>query len=267
MEGVRQRLGISAVTSTDGSVYNWSQLDAASAQAKASGKAWSTGVQWGGPSVPGWVGAKTYALSQGASPMPWDPKLLAVHLAWVKLAGLKYDGDPNLAYIVIGGLGANDGFESYVAHDGASMKLLPTDASTQWLNSCRQIIAAYAEAFPHTAIVMAGGTPFPNDQASLRTIVDESMAKYPNFGLMCCALSSKSDTDYVVNDLVHNYALSHPCGFQFIASSKDARTGDFATACNVGIDLLQGHGFIEIYSADADNTANAKIFATVNTLK
>lgn len=262
--GVRLRMGATAIVQSAGK-YDWSQLEEASRLATANGKQWSVGVQWG-PSTPAFVGAKTYPLSNATSPLPWDPVLLAAEKEFIAAFGEKFADDPSLTGIILGGMGTNPGFESYVAKTSEDMALIGPDAAAQWNASCKEIIAAYAAAFPKTALLMAAGKPFAQEDAALTTLVDQAMAVWPNFGVMGCSLKKQSSIDYPPNALVNKYALTHPCGFQFVWNTGDAERvgGTLEEVCDVGLGLLRGRGFIEIYAVDGDTPANAAVISKIN---
>lgn len=263
--GVRLRMGANQIVTAPGK-YDWTVLMAASQRALATGKQWSVGIQWG-PNTPGFVGAKWYTLSDGTqSPVPWDKNVLGAELAFIKAFGLQFASDPNLVEVVIGGLGTNNGFESYVAHNKADTDALKSAGGAgDWLGSCNSLAAATVAAFPNTAVVATIAHPWPGDDASLQSFVDTQMRLYPNFGAMDSALKALSDTHYLPNGLIDKYSPTHPCGFQFVASSKDSRTGDFLTALNKGVDMLHGRGKIEIYAADADDPTKSALISGLKT--
>lgn len=76
---------LGSIEPADG-VYDWTELDAASALAQANGKQWTVGVIWG-IGCPQWVynaGAVPVALTDGVMPTPWDPVLLAKELCFIR---------------------------------------------------------------------------------------------------------------------------------------------------------------------------------------
>jgi hypothetical protein len=188
---------------------------------------------------------------------------VAVELQFIKDFGARYANDPNLTGVVIGGLGTNPGFESYVAKTADDMTAIgDPDAATKWTASCAQIRAAFAAAFPNRAHIMAAGQPLPNGDNLLKSLVDSQMALDPNFGVMCCSLKKDSSTSYMPNALVDAWSPTHPCALQFVANTSDPRTGGtLAEVLPVGVALLHGRGDIEIYAADGDNPANAATIA------
>lgn len=261
VQGVRLRISIGNVEPQDG-VYDWSQLDAASALAQANGKQWTVGVVWG-TSCPQWVydaGAKPVVLSDGVMPTPWDPVVLAKELAFLQAFAARYGNDPSLAGVMIGGLGQV--METYVARTTADSNVLnPLGGVAAWSTAGQTLISAFAEALPDKSVILTAAVPFPISDSGDEALLELGLwaaATYPNFGVMCASLSVNSDVSYAPNALISTYSLTHPCGFQFIANSGDSRLGGTLTqALKVGKSLLQGVGMIETYVYDCNLPANA----------
>ena len=260
---VRLRVSASSVEPAQG-VYNWTALDAASSLAGANSKQWSVGVQWTGTAMPVWVKAQTFPLSDGVSAAPWDPVLIQAELDFIKAFAARYDGDPNLAAVVIGGLGAHDGFETYVSRSTHDTDLLDGDGD-DWVAGAKQIVTAYATAFAGTPVIVAAAVPFPNDDTSLSDLIDWGMNTYENFGVMSCSLREISSVEYPPNGFVNTYAATHPCGFQFLHPTANPDTGGtLIQVCAVGEDLLDAPGFIEAYGPDCDQSSNAAAIDQIN---
>ena len=86
--------------------------------------------------------------------------------------------------------------------------------------------------------------------------------KYPKrFGVMNCTLNAHSRTGYLPNELVRRWSATNPCGLQFLTSTRGFKGhsmgGSLAEALDAGVRL--GAHWIEIYSLDGDNPANAKL--------
>ncbi|MBA3963111.1 MAG: hypothetical protein H0X40_14600, partial [Chthoniobacterales bacterium] len=114
VDGVRLRVSIGTLEPQAG-VYDWTQLDAASALAQANGKQWTVGVIWG-MACPQWVydaGAVPVTLADGVMPTPWDPVEMSAELNFINAFAARYANDPSLAGVIIGGLGQV--METYVA--------------------------------------------------------------------------------------------------------------------------------------------------------
>jgi hypothetical protein len=257
---VRLRVSIGTVEPQQG-VYDWTQLDAASALAQANGKHWTVGVAWGVAS-PQWLydaGAVPIALADGVMPAPWDPVVIAAELDFIKAFAARYENDPALAGVIIGGLGQV--METYVARTPQDVALLaPLGGVPAWTEAAHTIIAAYAEALPRKAVMLTAARPFTTDEGddALTAVGSWAAATYPNFGVMCASLSVDSSIFYPPNLLISTYSQTHPCGFQFVASSGNSRFGGtLSQGLTAGISLLQGVGMIETYGYDCDIPGNA----------
>ncbi|MBA3961886.1 MAG: hypothetical protein H0X40_08300 [Chthoniobacterales bacterium] len=260
---VRLRVSASSLEKTEG-VYTWTALDTAAGLAAANGKQWTVGVQWTGTAMPTWVKAQTYPLSDGVSAAPWDPILIQAELDFIKAFAARYDGDPNLAAVIIGGIGTNPGFETYVSRSAHDTDILGGDGN-DWIAGAQQIITAYATSFSGTPVIVAAAEPFPGDDTSLPALIDWGMSNYANFGVMASALRESSAVEYPPNGLVSTYAASHPCGFQFLHPTSNPDTGgNLAQVCAVGEQLLGAPGFIEAYPPDCDEVSNAATIDQVN---
>ncbi len=262
VHGVRLRVSIGSVEPQDG-VYDWTQLDAASALAAANGKQWTVGVIWG-MACPPWVytaGAKPVTLSDGIMPTPWDPVVLAKELAFLQAFAARYGNDPSLAGVMIGGLGQV--METYVARTPADSAILnPLGGVPAWIAAGQTLITAFAEALPNKSVILTAAVPFPiadSGDDALNELGTWAAANYPNFGVMCASLSVDSSVFYPPNALISAYSLTHPCGFQFVSSSGDVSRlgGTLAQALTAGVSLLQGRGMIETYGVDCSDPGNA----------
>ena len=248
-------------------MFDWTQLDAASALAQANGKQWTVGVAWG-IACPKWVydaGAVPVTLSDGVMPTPWDPVLMSAELNFIDAFATRYGHDPSLAGVVMGGLGQV--METYVARTSSDVATLtPLGGIPAWTDAAHTIISAFAEALPGKAVILTAARPFTTDQGddALMEIGNWAAATYPNFGVMCASLSVDSSVFYPPNALISSYTLTHPCGFQFVSNSGDATRlgGTLAEALTTGVSLLQGVGMLETYAYDCDISNNTAILSS-----
>ncbi len=261
VNGVRLRVTLGSIEPAAG-VYDWTQLDAASALAQANGKQWTVGVIWG-MGCPQWVydaGAVPVALADGVMPTPWDPVLLAKELDFIRAFGSRYGNDPSLAGVMIGGLGQV--METYVARTAEDCAVLePLGGVPAWIAAAQTVISSFAEALPAKSVILTAARPFTSDEgsAALASVGAWAAASYPNFGVMCASLSVDSSVFYPPNALISAYSRTHPCGFQFVVNSGDPGRlgGSLAQTLVAGDSLLQGIGMIETYAYDCDDPANA----------
>ncbi len=247
--------------------HDWSRIDAAIAVAQSAGRKTGLSVN-AGSACPDWLFAEGCAYIQmagspspGKLPISNDPHYIARWSQFVAALGARYDSNPTIAYIIIGGLG--DHMEWYYGKDADKAAIVNmfglANTLAMWTNQAKTFIDAYAAAFPTTAFIGALGSPFTGS-ASLQAekdLVTWAVAKYPKrFGLSNSTLSAKSSTGFYPNAAVNANYLTQPTGFQMLCSA----TGDPA---RFGGTLDQGlsngvnlHGrYVEIYSDDVANTA------------
>jgi hypothetical protein len=250
-------------------IYSWTGIDEAMRLAAVNNKFIGLSVA-AGLSTPQWVydaGATRYALRDGtrtSMPVPWEDAFLNQWIGFIRALGARYDGNPALQYVVMGGLG--QATETYLAKtpaDAAALTALGGQAG--WVRAAKQIIAAYAEAFPTTPFYMTMAMPFPStDPRPLHDIsllaeqevVNWAVATYPGrFGLMTASLNAHSATGYYPNMAILTYNHVQPTGFQMLFSNYQdggvRNKGTLAQAINAGIQL--GGKFVEVYEADVND--------------
>ena len=268
LDGVRLRPIWSDLAPSRG-VYDWSSVDRIFAIAAQHGKFVGLSVA-AGLYTPQWVydaGAYEYTLLDGthqSMTLPWDPVFQSKYLPFIREMGRRYDGNPSLRYIVMGGLGQN--IESYLsksdADDAALTALGGLDA---WVAAAEQIISVYAAAFPTTPFFITASRVLTNDydQVALKEVLEWAVATYPGrFGIMNATLNANSSTAYYPNLAIYTYRDTQPVGFQMLCSSiNDPRRlgGTLDEALTAGVDL--GAEYVEVYQSDADAPANQPVLA------
>ena len=100
---------------------------------------------------------------------------------------------------------------------------------------------------------------------ALERVVSAAAKKYPGrFGIMDCSLNARSRPEYPPNKLVQEFHATNPVGLQFLTSTEGFGNhdlgGTLAQALDAGV-ALDAH-YIEIYSTDADDPANADTLTT-----
>ena len=268
LDGMRLRPLWSDIQTTPGA-YDWTSVDAildvAGQHEKFIGLSVTAGVN-----SPQWVydaGAIKYKLKDGSrlsTSIPWDTGFLDSWLPFIKAMGDRYDGNPNISYVVISGLGQY--IESYLSRSAADdIALGALGGQAAWIAGAQQIITAYADAFPTTPFFITAGRPFfsLDSMTSLQTVIDWAVATYPGrFGIMNATLNAVSDTGYYPNLAIYTYQGTQPVGFQMLCSSitdKVRLKGTLDQALGSGVAL--GAQFVEVYQNDADATANQPILA------
>ena len=195
--------------------------------------------------------------------MPWinDPVFLAKWSDFIKAAGARYDG--KVDYVAMGGLGRV--IESGIGRRPSDMQAL--DALGGLLAgraAVKAITGAHATAFQLTPFIFTAAKPYnsPAGRDALEHVISYLAPKYPKrFGVMNCSLNAHSRTGYLPNELVRRWSATNPCGLQFLTSTRGFKGhsmgGSLAEALDAGVRL--GAHWIEIYSLDGDNPANAKL--------
>jgi hypothetical protein len=122
-------------------------------------------------------------------PLPWDPVFLNLWGAFIDAMGARYDGNPNLSYIVVSGFmqlmenhltQTSDGYDRLNAAAKASGY---GDLTAAYNFAGQTIIARFMTAFPTTAVLLTGGSPFPGENGN--ALKDWAHAQYPaRFGEM-----------------------------------------------------------------------------------
>jgi hypothetical protein len=260
--------------------YSWTGIDEALRLASVYHKFIGLSVT-AGVNTPQWVydsGATRYPLRDGSNlvmPLPWEDAFLNPWLAFVHELGARYDGNPNLQYVVISGLGQT--METYLAKTPADASALTAlGGQTAWVAAGKRIIAAYAEAFPTTPFFLTMAMPFPStdprpkwDLSFLaeQELVNWALATYPGrFGLMTACLNAHSNTGFWPNAVIYSYQAVQPTGFQMLAANiKDnglRNMGTLNQALSNGVQL--GGNFVEVYEGDVNDRRQQVVLASQN---
>ncbi|HEU0210375.1 MAG TPA: beta-galactosidase [Candidatus Udaeobacter sp.] len=268
LDGVRLRPVWSDLAPSRG-VYDWSSVDAIFDIAAEHGKFIGLSVA-AGVATPQWVydaGAYKYNLLDGTGQsmsLPWDPVFQSKYLPFIRAMGRRYEGNPTLHYIVMGGMGQviETGLSKSSADDAALTALGGLDA---WIAAAKQIIPVYATAFPTTPFFITAARVLTSDtdQTALKEILPWAVATYPGrFGIMNCTLNADSSTGYYPNEAIVTYGNTQPVGLQMLCSSiKNPHQlgGTLLQALTAGVNL--GAEYVEVYQSDADAPINQTVLA------
>jgi hypothetical protein len=256
---------------------NWKHFDDGIAWAKRKGKTASLSLAAGIWS-PAWLyeaHAHTFNVSlvnpmgeamTKTMPLPWDPVFQEKWRATLMDFGRRYDSDPAVSYVVIGGVGFV--IESYFAKTPGDIQQFESLGGLEkWLEGSKKVVDMYAEAFPHTPFVLAMGQPIPTPEGmdALMKLVDYGMQKYPgHFGIAHHGLDARSNAGFPPFAAIERYASLSPVGFQMVWSTQGRNAGmihgTLGEALDRGIDL-KGH-FVEVYVEDCRNPAYADLLRT-----
>jgi hypothetical protein len=249
--------------------FDWSSIDELLDLGAQHGKFIGLSVT-AGVATPQWVynaGATKYRLRDDSGlsmPVPWDNVFLDKWLNFVRAMGARYDSDPTLGYVVISGLGQI--IETHLSKTEEDDEALQARGGPDaWISAAKQIIGAYARAFPTTPFFITASKPFndPATIAALQQVIEWGVATYPGrFGIMNATLNAHSDIGYYPNLAIFNYHAVQPVGFQMLCSAEHDRArlgGTLNDALNRGV-LLRAK-FVEIYQDDVDKPANQTVLA------
>ncbi len=247
IDGFRYKTGWAKIQPTDGNTYKWSSIDAAIAVAAAHGKKLSICIA-AGFSTPSWVYTGTpvvykyqmteidpnTGLSVGDQPLPWDTAYQDKWARFVAAFGARYESNPTLSYVVIGGFMQN--FNTVIAGTDedfnaieALAKSPPTgypgltsayaDFSAAYVPAAESVIEMFATNFATTPLLLTLYRVVPGDLGvTLQYVVpDWAKVTYPkHFGTMVSAL-------YAV-PAPHDpppLPLAFPKGFQMVCRTSD----------------------------------------------
>src|ERR1700720_207639 len=269
-DGVRWKVRWSDIEATP-DTYTWQYLDDAVALAAANNKKCGISID-AGTDCPAWLyaapySAQSYTLqdtvvsgSTGTTiPIPGDPVFMARWQKFVTDFGARYDSNPAVSYVIIGGVGNNDQWNiADGVNDTAALgnTLAKVDA---WKSASKQIIDFYMSAFPSTTMIGYPVPPFnPSNAAedpltSMREVSDYAANTYNcHFGYSVAPLQSSTTTSNYppANELLLHW-MTNPTHGETLnpASSAD----DFDATLHVALDLkIRG---MEIYKKDFQNAA------------
>lgn len=235
------------------------------------------------------------APDSGVMPVPWDPVVLTQWKAFVAALGARYDANPQLLYVPMGGFSQTG--ESYLATQPADVDYFNASAvaagytatmdfsagMVAWQAVASEIMDTYMTAFQITPPFITVARPFPQTEGGTKAanaIVARGVAKYPGrFGTMNSQLHATSAAGYFANAAIYDNWLTQPTGIQLLCSTNSADNvarlsnsppwgsdpllsteaalnNSFTAAVNIGCK------FIETYEVDVTNLAYQTMLAT-----
>jgi hypothetical protein len=247
IDGFRMHVVWKALQPDNESSYNWKQIDNAVAIAAQYGKKLSVSVA-AGLATPDWVydtAPLVYryhmietdpatGTSVGDQPLPWDTAYQAKWANFVAAFGARYDGNPALSYVLLGGFMESCPMNFVInPDDDTAVNALAqnppagypgltrayTDSSAAYVPAAESIIANFLKAFPTTPVILTFGNPFPTDigVTDQQTIRNWGKAQYPgHFGNLDSALYATPAPHQAPQTV-----LPGPKGFQMVCRSSD----------------------------------------------
>lgn len=274
-QGVALRTQWSKIQPTE-ATFDWSFLDQGVALAAQYGKKVSILIT-AGVTTPDWVftaGAQKFLVTTQAGPvlampLPWDPVFQAKWGNVIRAFAARYEGNPQLVYVVMGGPGRRA--ESYFCFSPDDLVTFDSVGGlTSWKSGAEWIIDEYARNFTKTPFLLDLGAPVPTDdgQTALSDVCDYAVAKYPGrFGVKSDGLASGYGPNLFGATEVQLLSPTAMVGYQMALPSKGKTDADgnllLAQALDIGIGF--GAHFIEVYSGDCVDPIEADSLTAAGT--
>jgi hypothetical protein len=239
--------------------FDFAYLDREIASAAAHQQAVMIHVDACGDKLPGWVAEQieTYAFVErngyaptagkvGRAPVPWDDRYLTAWCACIRELGRRYDGDPRVVAIHVGGptrRGSEVFFPSEVVK-------VPGYSGQRALDAWKRIFACYNEAFPTTPVVLNLAQPTSDRSLAARDLLDAFLHTVGHPVVQHNSLSAKTGDRYAIHRLVAETGRRKiPVGFQQLCSSDAPRHGGTLDRA-LQTARQTGASYIEIYEPD-----------------
>lgn len=169
---VRWRTTIAVIAPTQ-TTRDWAAFDAFLALAHTNHKRVTISIVWG-TNTSTWyydqgcikyhLAAPTKDDGAGDLPLPWDTKFQDIILPFISEFGARYDGNPDLAAVYIGGFTRSNATTYF--GDAADEAQMPhegfPDVHAAWNNASQKIGSAWRAAFPTTELFVCDVQPFPS---------------------------------------------------------------------------------------------------------
>ena len=184
---------------------------------------------------PGGAAFRVLAADEGVQVVPWDPLFLNKFEAFIAALGARYDGNPFLLYVPMGGLGNTgesritveqsdfDFFDASAVAAGYSATGDLSAAAVAWEAVAKEITNAYMAAFPTTPCFITSAAPFGDfggGEEALEDFIAWAVATYPGrFGIMNAQLNAIAEPDFTAFAPIYNNRFTQPTGVQFLCSS------------------------------------------------
>jgi hypothetical protein len=188
-------------------------------------------------------------------PKPWDPVMLEAWGRFVAALGVKYSDDPSITLVHLSGPVADSG----------EMHLPPalateSGAAERVFDAWKQVLDAYSEAFPATAVSLNVSNPLTGRDGLAERVVSQAIEILGERAtLQNNSLSAKTSRRFEVVDLLALQSSEGArIGFQMLSPSPHPRFGgEFEQAIEFADQL--GARFYEIYMADAPRVPGADL--------
>jgi hypothetical protein len=242
-------------------VFDWSVIDGAMAPWVAAGKkvilriSTSGSAAWdppySGSGTPAWVyadGTRTVADNGESLPVYWDPSYLADYQSFVQSFALRFDGNPNVAFIEPGiGMGGETLPDTNASSAGVATWQSDGYTNSLWLTTVERIATYFKAYFRATPVYpLVDRTFFDGDSTDINAVM-AWFKQTANWGLQDDGLTSSQTLS------------SEWAGPPLALEERDPTqtTGDCLCAdITNGLENLHG-SYLLLYRSDIDAPANS----------
>jgi hypothetical protein len=211
-------------------------------------------------------------------PLPWELAFQEPWLALIAAFGARYESNPRVRYVIINGIGQENGLAFCETIDKPSLEALAVSAGyanlgEAWVTAAELLIDAHAEAFPETSIIIGNYTvPWAGGSAQQNAVKDYGEDNYPgHFGTMITSLRATPGphSGSVASANPHGAQMFQPARGnpdQYVPPPPDPYPADpqcLQDTCDRAAKQL-GHQFIEMYSPDLRWSGSQSVLAQAN---
>ena len=236
--------------------FDWTYLDGEIARIKKHGKLVQLLV-FTGVESPDWVyekGARRLSFFDGRKgfgrftmPVPWDEKMLAAYEAFLSALGERYNSEPAVTLVHIGGP-TRLSLEFHMPREVTALPdWTPQRLTAAWLRSVR----AASAAFPDKNLALnVSPAVQSNDGVAAAVVAGASEILGPRLALQHDALSAKTSERYSIHALiVANGSQGKRIGFEMLCESRLPRFGGSLERA-IEIARAAKARYVNVYAAD-----------------
>lgn len=256
------------VTETQDNVYDWGQIDRHLQAAKRTGKIFGLGIA-AGRRTPAWFlgsGATTFSMTfqpkgeprrEFTMPVPWDRAFQDKWGEFLQVMAARYDAEPNLAYVMIAGLGQN--FEPFMARSPEDVRAFEAMGGLpRWIEGSKAVIDLYAKHFRKTPFILTMHNPVPTSEAqrAIEAVTNYGLQAYPGrFGVRFAGLDAAASTADFYHRVISETSARAPVGYQTVWSTQGPKAkwlkGTLGDVLQRAV-AMKAH-FVEVYAQDCNN--------------
>lgn len=262
------------LTEPRANAYEWGQIDRHMQAAKRSGKIFGLAIG-AGRGTPRWFlqsspttltitqHRKGFGQRQVTMPVPWDRAFQDRWGEFLQAVAARYDGEPNLAYVVIAGVGIS--FEPVMARSPEDVRNFEAMGGLpRWIEGTKAVIDLYARHFRKTPFLLSMHLPVRSAEAqrAIEAVVDYGLRTYPGrFGVQNHGLDAVASTSDFYHRTISEWSGRTTVGYQMVWSSVGVNAewlrGSLGDVLRRGA-AMKAH-FVEVYAVDCDDPKYADV--------